>query len=179
MNRRLMLAAASFTTLLSLMPIEGALGQRRSDDSRRDRSELEQDIRRGFSRAVREQVGLTEEQMKQLSAVTQRYARARRELQRDEEQTRVTLRRFIRDSASTDTAVDHAIQRLLAIQKRRVELLEGEQRELAVFMTPIQRARFMALQEQVRRRVEQRRRRPGNDRGDRRDGNDKRGDRER
>jgi len=39
-----------------------------------------------------------------------------------------------------------------------VELQAEEQRELAGYMTPLQRARFAALQEQVRRRVEMLRR---------------------
>jgi hypothetical protein len=42
-----------------------------------------------------------------------------------------------------------------------VELQAAEQQELATYLTPIQRAKFAALQEQVRRRVEAlRRQRP-------------------
>jgi hypothetical protein len=36
-----------------------------------------------------------------------------------------------------------------------VQLLDLEQRDLATIMSPIQRAQYMALQEQVRRRLEQ------------------------
>jgi hypothetical protein len=65
---------------------------------------------------------------------------------------------MLRGDATPDSAVvETAIRQLIAVQKRRVELMEAEQRELAGFMTPVQRARFMALQEQMRRRLEQRR----------------------
>jgi hypothetical protein len=47
------------------------------------------------------------------------------------------------------------------LQRQRVELFAQEQRDLAQFMTPLQRARYTALQEQVRRRVEQLRRQNG------------------
>jgi len=47
----------------------------------------------------------------------------------------------------------------LEIQKRLLQLMESEQRELATIMTPVQRAKFTALQEQIRRRVEQMRQR--------------------
>jgi hypothetical protein len=36
-----------------------------------------------------------------------------------------------------------------------VDLVAREQKELGAFMTPLQRAKYMALQEQVRRRFEQ------------------------
>jgi len=48
---------------------------------------------------------------------------------------------------------------MVDIQKRRVAILESEQHDLATIITPIQRARYMALQEQVRRRLEQMRQR--------------------
>jgi hypothetical protein len=60
------------------------------------------------------------------------------------------------------------LQRLVDHQKRRATLLESEQRDLATIMTPIQRARYMALQEQVRRQVEQRRGGGGQGQGRRR-----------
>jgi hypothetical protein len=47
------------------------------------------------------------------------------------------------------------------VQRRRLELATEEQRELAAIMTPVQRARYLALQETVRRRADEMRRRRG------------------
>jgi hypothetical protein len=47
------------------------------------------------------------------------------------------------------------------VQRRRLDLAAEEQRELATIMTPVQRARYLALQETVRRRTDEMRRRRG------------------
>jgi hypothetical protein len=43
---------------------------------------------------------------------------------------------------------------VLQIQRERIDLQIEEQRQLATFMSPLQRARYAALQEQIRRRLE-------------------------
>jgi periplasmic protein CpxP/Spy len=142
-------------TILAAGPLAAQSGPPRRP---MQRMELEAELQRGFTRAVRQQVGLTDPQMRQLSEVTQRYAAQRRQLQMREREVRTGLQRMLASESPVDSsAVAHALTQLIATQKRRVELMEGEQRDLAAFMTPIQRARFMALQEQMRRRLEQRR----------------------
>lgn len=47
-----------------------------------------------------------------------------------------------------------ALDRLLQVQRSRLDIVAEEQRDLAAFMTPVQRARYAALQEQLRRRVQ-------------------------
>ena len=136
-------------------PLQAQVGQRGRPQ---ERMELEAEIRRSFTRVVRQQVGLSEAQMRALSDVTEKFAVDRRRLQTQERSVRMGLQRMLRGDATPDSAVvETAIRQLIAVQKRRVELMEAEQRELAGFMTPVQRARFMALQEQMRRRLEQRR----------------------
>jgi hypothetical protein len=121
---------------------------------------LENEIRRGFARAVRQRVGLSEAQMSQLGPIATRYEQQRRQLQVEERDTRLSLRGALRNEQTADQKqVDQLMQRMLDIQKRRLQLVESEQRELASIMTPVQRAKFTALQEQIRRRVEQMRQR--------------------
>jgi hypothetical protein len=48
---------------------------------------------------------------------------------------------------------------MLRLQAVRLQLVTREQRELATFLTPVQRARFIALQEQMQRAVQQARQR--------------------
>jgi hypothetical protein len=122
------------------------------------RAALEAEVRREFARVVQQQVGLTDPQMRQLSAVTRQFAAERRRLQMDERATRGALQRMLRDSTAPDSAaVEGALRRLLDAHKRRAQLVESEHAELAKFMSPVQRAKYLALQEQLRRRLEQRR----------------------
>jgi Spy/CpxP family protein refolding chaperone len=119
------------------------------------RAQLEGEVRRGFARAVRERVGLTDDQMRRLAPVTQQHEQQRRQLQIEERGARMALQLAMSDSTPDQAKVSQELQRLLDIQKRRIALLESEQKDLAAIMNPVQRARYMALQEQVRRRMEQ------------------------
>jgi hypothetical protein len=127
----------------------GAVGEQRA--------QLEARFRQQLARVVRARVGLTDDQMARLAPINERYALQRRQLQTDERATRVALQRALRAQSSDSAQVAAMLQRFIDVQKRRATLLEAEQRDLATIMTPIQRARYMALQEQVRRQVEQRR----------------------
>jgi hypothetical protein len=133
-----------------------AAALQRTPDSAVGRAGLEGAVRRGFARMVRQRVGLSDRQMSQLSTVTTRYEGQRRALQMEERSARTALRDALRNEQTADPGqVDRLLQKMLDVQKQRVALVESEQRELATFMTPIQRARYLALQEQVRRRLEQ------------------------
>jgi len=110
---------------------------------------------------VRARVGLTDEQMQKLGPMNERHAIARRRLQMDERATRMELQFALRSDAPADTTVSRLLGHMTEIQRQRVQLMETEQRELATIMTPVQRARFMAMQEQLRRQMEERRGSPG------------------
>lgn len=156
--RRRSIAVAAIVALGAGGFADSAAAQRPETAAPRNRTQLEADIRRGFARTVRLRVGLSDDQMQRLGPITQRHALARRRLQMEERETRMALQRSIRDTVAADSAgVERLLNRLVDIQKRRVQVTESEQRDLATIMTPIQRAKFMALQEQVRRQVEQRR----------------------
>lgn len=123
------------------------------------RDQLEAELRRGFARAVRQRVGLSEDQMRRLAPITQKHATERARIQLDEREARMELGRMLRDSAAVDSAqVERLLARMLDVEKRRVQLMEQEQKDLATIMSPVQRARFLGLQEQLRRRMEERRR---------------------
>lgn len=124
-----------------------------------NRAQLERRFQQMLYQVTRERVGLTDEQMKRLVPVNQRFTMQRRAIQRQERQTRVALRDAIRDSSQVDQAkITEYLDRLLDLQRQRVELLAQEQKDLAEFMTPLQRAKYTAIQEQVRQRIDQMRR---------------------
>lgn len=135
-----------------------AAAQRPGGVAAEQREQLEARFRQQFARVVQERVGLSDDQMARLRPINQRHAEQRRALQTEERSARMALQRALRNPGRADSAeVSRLLQQLVETQKRRAALLETEQRELATIMTPLQRARFMALQEQLRRQVEQRR----------------------
>ena len=97
---------------------------------------------------TRRRVGLSDPQMNQLIPINQRFEGQRRAILRQERETRLALRDAMRDSAEVDQGkITGYLDKLVQLQHQRVDLIEQEQRDLAQFMTPLQRARYTALQE--------------------------------
>jgi Spy/CpxP family protein refolding chaperone len=105
---------------------------------------------------VRERLGLTEAQGARLREVTGRFAALRERALREERTARRALRaELARGAAADQDEVERQLEALLALQGRRIELVRVEQRELARFLTPVQRAEFFALQERAFRAAHQ------------------------
>jgi len=126
-----------------------------------ERAQLEQRFRERLAVVVQQQVGLNDEQMRRLSEVNQRYETKRLELVRRERETRIAMRRELMENASpNEDRVAQLLQESTRIQRERLDLVEAEQADLGKFLTPSQRARYLGIQEQMRRRIEELRDRP-------------------
>lgn len=127
------------------------------------RQATQQQIRQRFGRLVQRELALDDAKMRRLQASLLKFDAPRRELIRRETEARRELRKQLRAGDSAQPSrVDSLLDEMLVVQKRRIELHEQEDRELRAFLTPVQRARFYGIQEQLRRRVEavQAKRRP-------------------
>lgn len=131
-----------------------------------ERDTLEQQVRRRMGQILKTQLRLTDDQMQRLQATNLRFEARRRALLQAERDVRLELRAAMRgaDSARTsgeeaprdaarDATIARLLDRMIAVQRDRVDLLEEEQRELAAFLTPEQRARYFGMEEQIRRRM--------------------------
>lgn len=120
------------------------------------RDSLEARVQQRMGQMLRTQLGLNDVQMSQLMASNRRFAGRRMELLRQEREVRNELRDELGSGDTTRNAqVGALLERMLSVQRQRVELLEAEQKDLAAFLTPIQRARYFGIEEQIRRRVEE------------------------
>ena len=128
---------------------------------------LQRQFRERLAEVVKRRLNLNESQMQQLGQVNDRFERERMRLLRDERVARQALRVEVLAGDSADQPkVAKLLDQLLVIQRQRLDLTEREQRELAGFMTPTQRAMYFGIQDQLRRRLEELReqrqqRRPG------------------
>jgi len=165
LGRRLSLAVA-----LVIVAASSAVAQRtdrlqaRPGAPAEGRAGLERQFRERFAEVVRRRLGLTDTQMHRLGQVNDRYERERMRLLRDERMMRQALRTEVLAGDSADQAkVAEMLDRALRIQRQRLDMTEREQRELAAFMTPVQRAMYVGIQDDLRRRLEEIRqqRRPG------------------
>lgn len=121
-----------------------------------ERQMLQRQVRQAFAKAVRRQLNLSDDQMQKLQSVDLKFERQRMALLRDERQARVGLKRAMDDSTSVDQAkVELYLSQLVKAQRTRADLLEGEQKELAGFLTPLQRAKYFAMKERLNRRTQE------------------------
>jgi Spy/CpxP family protein refolding chaperone len=126
-----------------------------------DRAAAQDRIRERVVGLLRERVGLSDDQLRRLAPVSRSFETRRQTIFREERATRQALRRELSAESADQARVAAQIDQLFALQRRRLDLAAEEQRELATFMTPVQRARYLALQEHLRRRTEEMRRRRG------------------
>lgn len=111
--------------------------------------------RRAIERKVRVEVQPTETQLRQLQALDKRFEPQRVQLNREEIAARTELRQLMVDSTNVNQAtIGETLDRLVKFPRRRAELMEAEQKELSTILSPLQRAKYLSIQEQVRRQIE-------------------------
>jgi Spy/CpxP family protein refolding chaperone len=112
--------------------------------------------RQAIEKLIRNQVRPTDEQMIKLRQIDQRFMPRRTQLDREEQQVRGDLRRAMLDTVNVDEArIGQLLDRMIGFPGRRAALMEEEQKSLGEVLTPLQRAKYHAIQEQLRRRIEQ------------------------
>jgi Spy/CpxP family protein refolding chaperone len=160
MRMRRLLAALS----LSVCAAAQAFAQPPATAPQGNRPALEQQLRMRMAEVLRKRLKLTDAQMTQLQQVNGKYAPQMAALATQERQARQQLRTQITAAAPDQAQVSQLIDSMLRFQRQRVDLLDAEQKDLGAFLTPVQRAQYMALQAQLKRRADQLRRKAANSR---------------
>jgi hypothetical protein len=119
-----------------------------------DRPALEQQFRERSARLAKQRLGLTDAQLERLEKSNARFAPQFRQLATQEHDIRDQLRRemTLGDSAN-QRHVNELLDASIRLQKQRIAVVESEQKELATFLTPVQRARYLFLQTQFQKRA--------------------------
>lgn len=146
-----LLAMLAVATVATSATVEA----QRPDSAPARRQALEQRVRQQMASVVQQRLGLNTDQMRRLGEVNREMEAQRRLLTQQERDVRIGLRAEVMrgDSANQDRVARY-VDQLIDVQRRRIDLLSREQRALAAFMTPSQRAQYLAIQDQIRRRME-------------------------
>lgn len=147
----------------ALLALGAGTLQAQQTDTGGARPRLEQRVRERMAAVLRNRVGLNDQQIQQLAEVNRRIEPQRMQMLQNEREVRSALREeILTQAAPNQTRIDNYLKRMLELQHQRLDLVENEQRELSRFMTPLQRAKYLAVQEQFRARIaEMRRNRAG------------------
>jgi hypothetical protein len=129
------------------------------DSAAANRQELVRRVRQAYNEAVKKELDLNDDKWHQLQDMDRRYQQQRQQVQRDEKAARLGLKSVMEDSARVG-GVDQAkiseyMDQLVQAQHRRAEILDAEQKELATVLTPLQRAKYQGMREQLNQRIRQ------------------------
>jgi len=148
----LLLIASASTDVTAQGPRQGGVPNAR-------REQLEQRLRQNTGEIVRRRLGLTDDQMTRLQATNRRFEQQRTSRLAREREIRSELRQqVLAGDGANQNRVAQLLDQVLELERQRLDLLQTEQKELATFLTPVQRAKLLTLQQQLRTRTQQLRR---------------------
>jgi Spy/CpxP family protein refolding chaperone len=111
-------------------------------------------FRQRMAQMVKRQLGLTDSQLVLLGAVNQKYEQKRFLLLQQERELRITIRaEVLRGDQADQKLIAKLLDQMIAVQQQRLQILQSEQKDLSAFLTPSQRAQYLGIQEQVRKRL--------------------------
>jgi periplasmic protein CpxP/Spy len=148
--------------VLSLSIVPMLMAQSVAPAANPRRAALEQQFRAQSATLAQQKLGLTDAQLAQLEQTNARFAPQMNQLVAQERETRQQLRmEMTRGNQANQQHVSDLLDNTVRLQKQRIGLVEAEQKDLARFLTPTQRAGYIALQAQFRMRAQELMRRNG------------------
>lgn len=120
---------------------------------------LRLEIQRRFAQRVQADLGLRDDQMRKLRATQDRIGPRRRQLLRQMVGYRLALRREMRPGVAANAdSVRVYMDGLQRVRAEQVALDQDEDRELAAYLTPVQRAQFHLMRTRLLERANELRR---------------------
>ncbi len=111
-------------------------------------------MRERMTQMLKERVGLTDQQITKLQETRKKYAEKHRVLADQARDIRMGLRdEMMRPDSARASQLTALLDRETALGRTRLELREAEQKELATFLSPIQRVKLGAAAGMMRQRM--------------------------
>lgn len=121
-----------------------------------NRPALEQQFRERTAKLAKQRLGLTDAQLEKLERSNARFAPQLHQLAAQERDVRQQLRQeMMAGNSANQQHVSDLLDSSIRLQKQRIALVEAEQKDLAAFLTPVQRARYISLQAQFKKRADE------------------------
>jgi Spy/CpxP family protein refolding chaperone len=157
--------------MLLLAPVYPAAAQRTdSVPQRRGGDSLRHQIEERFASRVQEQLGLSDEQAAKLRATSQQYGGKRRELRARQRSLHRALAAQLQPGvAANQDSVARLADAMVESKLAAAQITRDEQKALARYLTPVQRARLLVMRDRFRHRVKEAREHHGRH-GPRREG---------
>lgn len=118
--------------------------------------ELRRRVREHLAERIQEELNLTPDQMHRLRATVGEYGQRRREMMGRQRELRMALGGQLRPGiAATPDSVARLTDELVDLRVRYAESFKAEQRELAQYLDPVQRAKITLLRDRLANRAQE------------------------
>jgi hypothetical protein len=151
-----------FALTVVLVGIAAPLQAQEPGPSRPRVEELRRRVRERIAQRIQQDLNLSPDQMQRLRATVGTYAGRRRDLEARQRDLRRALGGQLRPGiAAAPDSVARLTDELVDVRVRYAQSFRDEQRELARYLDPVQRAKLMVLRDRLTNRAQEfRRRRP-------------------
>ena len=117
---------------------------------------MRQQIETRFAQQIQSTLGLSDEQAVKLRGTFNTYAPKRRAMEQEERGLKRALQGQLRPGiAANSDSVGKLVDRLLELKVTYAKSFVEEDREMARFLTPVQRAQYQMLRERLMARIEE------------------------
>jgi hypothetical protein len=118
--------------------------------------ELRRRFQERLASRVQEELALSDAQMTRLRATVHEYGGRRRQMEAEQRRLRQGLVAQLRPGVAADRdSVARMLEGLTNLRVRYAETYRAEQREMAEYLDPVQRARLTGLRDRLLQRVEE------------------------
>ena len=118
--------------------------------------EVRRRVRERYAQRVRQELDLTDDQMRRLRTTVGSYGTSRRDMQARQRNLRSALAQQLRPGiAASPDSVAHLTDELMALRVRYAESFRGEQAEMSRYLDPVQRAKITVLRERLLNRAQE------------------------
>jgi hypothetical protein len=116
---------------------------------------MRQQIEARFGAQIQEMLGLSDQQAGQLRTTFTTFAPKRRAMEREQRAIKQALQGQLRPGvAASPDSVARLTDRLLAMKVTYAQSFVDEDRDMARYLTPVQRAQFQVMRERLMARIE-------------------------
>jgi hypothetical protein len=124
-----------------------------------ERERLQQQIEDRVAQRVKSQLGLTDDQANRLRSTEENFRQRRRDLF----QRQLTIEQGLRDQMRPGVAANSdSVRRLMdarqSVRADQLRLDQDQDKEMAGYLTPVQRAQYQMIRERIRQRLQELRR---------------------
>jgi Spy/CpxP family protein refolding chaperone len=142
--------------MAALLVAGAPLNAQGNGDESPQAARMRQQIEQRFAQQIQANLGLTDEQAVKLRATFNTYAPKRRAMEQELRTIKRGLQGQLRPGiAANADSVSTLVDRLLATKVTYAQSFVDENRDMAKYLTPVQRAQFQVMRERLMARIEE------------------------